>query len=88
VPNWEKISHISFSARDKEICAEWLERLLGFRRFDTTEGEGWSAILLIHAPSATILEFQQHDTNAGEAFDPARTGFDHLGLIRDRDDHP
>ena len=29
------------------------------------------------------IEFQQHDANGGETFDPVRTGFDHLGLAVD-----
>ncbi|MFN2539703.1 MAG: VOC family protein, partial [Mycobacteriales bacterium] len=47
---------------------------------DTAHGDGWTAILLIHPATATIIEFQQHDANGGESFDPARTGFDHLGF--------
>jgi glyoxylase I family protein len=87
VPTWEKVSHISFSARDKEACAAWFERVLGFRRFDTTDGEGWTAVLLIHPASATVLEFQQHDANDGTEFDPRRTGLDHLGFkVADRAD--
>jgi glyoxylase I family protein len=54
--------------------------MLGFRRFDKTEGPGWSAVLLLHESSGTVVEFQQHDRNDGEPFDPARTGLDHLGL--------
>ena len=80
MPTWDKISHISFSARDKEVCADWFERVLGFQRFDKTEGEGWAAVLLLHRPSSKIVEFQQHEANQGELFDPARTGLDHLGL--------
>jgi glyoxylase I family protein len=37
-------------------------------------------VLVIHPPTATIVEYQQHDANRGEEFDPRRTGFDHLGL--------
>ena len=35
---------------------------------------------MIHLPTSTIIEFQQHDGNAGELFDPRRTGFDHMGF--------
>jgi glyoxylase I family protein len=80
MPNWDKISHISFSARDKDQCAEWFTRVLGFKVFDTVEGEGWRAVLLSHAPSNTVIEFQQHDGNQGEVFDPRRTGLDHVGF--------
>lgn len=80
MPQWEGVSHISFSARDKEVCADWFQRVFDFRRFDATEGDGWSAVLLLHAPSATVIEFQQHDANQGERFDPRRTGLDHIGF--------
>jgi glyoxylase I family protein len=80
MPEWERVSHISFSARDKDACAEWFGRVLGFTRLDETGGEGWRAVLLIHPASATIMEFQQHDANQGEGFDPRRTGLDHIGL--------
>ncbi len=80
MPIWDKISHISFSARDKDQCADRFERVLDFRRFDATEAGGWSAVLLIHAPTTTVIEFQQHDANQGERFDPRRTGLDHVGF--------
>lgn len=87
MPTWEKVSHISLSARDKEVCAAWFESVLDFRRFDAGHGEGWTAVLLLHAPSATIIEFQQHDANGGERFDPTRTGLDHIGLkVASRDE--
>ncbi len=34
MPTWDKVSHISFSARDKDVCADWFERVLDFRRLD------------------------------------------------------
>jgi glyoxylase I family protein len=80
MPSWDKISHVSFSARDREACAEWFERVLGFRRFDEVKGDGWAAVMLLHAPSATVIEFQQHEANRGERFDPVRTGLDHIGF--------
>jgi glyoxylase I family protein len=80
VPAWSKISHVSFSARDMNECADWFERILGFRRFDATSGDGWSAVLLLHAPTGTVVEFQQHERNDGQRFDPARTGLDHMGF--------
>jgi glyoxylase I family protein len=80
MPNWDKVSHISFSTPDKDACAAWFERVLGFRAFEEVEGEGWRGVMMLHAPSATVIEFQQHDANQGEAFDPRRTGLDHIGF--------
>jgi glyoxylase I family protein len=33
-----------------------------------------------YCSSQTIIEFQQHDGNRGETFDPWRTGFDQAGF--------
>jgi glyoxylase I family protein len=41
--------------------------------------------LVMHPGTRTIIEFQQHDANQGEAFDPLRTGLDHLAF---KADHP
>ncbi|HEX2286474.1 MAG TPA: VOC family protein [Mycobacterium sp.] len=80
MPTFSKVSHISFSARDAEKSAEWWARVFDLKELDRAAGEGWRAILLIHPPTATIIEFQQHDDNRGEPFDPRRTGFDHMGF--------
>jgi glyoxylase I family protein len=79
-PTFSKVSHISFSARDAETSANWWRDVFDFQELDRVSGHGWKGILLIHPASATIIEFQQHDANQGETFDPARTGFDHMGL--------
>lgn len=80
MPKFSKISHISFSARDADKSAQWWSRVLGLAEIDRTAGENWRAILLVHPSSGTVIEFQQHDGNQGEVFDPRRTGFDHMGL--------
>ena len=80
VPSFSKVSHISFSATDAEASAAFWRRVFGFSELDRVQGDGWRAILLIHPQTSTIIELQQHDANQGEQFDPARTGFDHLGL--------
>ena len=80
MPQWSKVSHISFSVTDAEASATWLATLLDMRELDRVEGEGWRAVLLVHEPSGTVLEFQQHDANTGAPFEPARTGLDHVGF--------
>jgi glyoxylase I family protein len=80
MPTFSKVSHISFSARDNEKSAGWWSEVFELDELDRAAGDGWTAILLIHPATATIIEFQQHDANKGEAFDPARTGFDHMGF--------
>jgi glyoxylase I family protein len=80
MPKFSKVSHISFSARDAEKSAGWWSQVFGLAEIDRASGDGWRAILLVHPPSGTVLEFQHHDGNQGEVFDPRRTGFDHMGL--------
>ena len=80
MPTFSKVSHISFSVTDAEASARWWANLLDLTELDQVAGDGWRAILLMHPPSRTIVEFQQHDRNQGETFDPRRTGFDHMGF--------
>ena len=79
-PRFSKVSHISFSARDAEASAEWWKKVFGFQDLDRPKSETWHGIVLVHPATATVIEFQQHDANQGEAFDPTRTGFDHMGF--------
>ena len=80
MPSFSKVSHISFSVRNAEVSAGWWREVFDFQEIDRVEGPGWRGILLLHPRSTTVLEVQQHDANRGETFDPARTGFDHLGF--------
>ena len=80
MPKFSKVSHISFSARDAEKSAAWWSHVFDLTEVDRVAHDTWRAILLIHPPTATIIEFQQHDENNGEPFDPRRTGFDHMGF--------
>ena len=84
MPVFSGVSHVSFSVRDAEASAQWWARLLDLTEIDRVHGDGWRGILLLHPPSRTIIEFQQHDANGGEAFDPRRTGFDHMGFKVDK----
>jgi glyoxylase I family protein len=77
---FSKVSHTSFSATDAEASARWWAEVFGFQELDRSKGDGWFGIVLVHPPTATVIEFQQHDANRGERFDPTRTGFDHLGF--------
>jgi glyoxylase I family protein len=80
IPKFSRVSHTSFSVTDAEATAQWWRDVFGFVDVDRSHGDGWNGILLLHPPTATIIEFQQHDANRGERFDPTRTGFDHLGF--------
>jgi glyoxylase I family protein len=80
VPTISGVSHISFSVSDAQASARWWSDLLGLTEIDRVSGDTWRGILLLHPPTRTIVEFQQHAGNKGEKFDPCRTGFDHMGF--------
>ena len=81
IPPFSKVSHISFSVRDAQVSARFWQDVFGFEVLESVAGEGWSGVVMLHPATAVVLEVQQHEANSGEAFDPARTGFDHLGLM-------
>jgi glyoxylase I family protein len=76
-----KVSHTSFSVSDAAASTEFWRRALGFEDLEAVQGEGWHGMVMLHPPTGTVLEVQQHDANRGERFDPVRTGFDHLGFM-------
>jgi glyoxylase I family protein len=84
MPAFNGVSHISFSVSDAEASARWWAKLLDLTELDRVSGPGWRGILLIHPATRTVMEFQQHESNRGEIFDPSRTGLDHLGFKVDR----
>jgi glyoxylase I family protein len=86
MPRFSGVSHISLSVRDCDQTARWWKDVFGLHRIFTIEDDTWRAILL-ELPDGTAIEFQQHDTNQGEMFDPVRTGFDHMGFeVTSRDE--
>jgi glyoxylase I family protein len=81
MPNFTKVSHTSFSVRDADRSARFWRETLGFQDLEAVSGDGWRGLVMVHPVTGTVLEVQQHDANAGEGFDPARTGLDHLGFL-------
>jgi glyoxylase I family protein len=85
MPEFSRISHISFSVRDCEKTSGWWREVFDLPEVARIEEDTWRAILL-GLPGGMAIEFQQHDANEGETFDPERTGFDHMGLKVDSRD--
>jgi glyoxylase I family protein len=86
MPTFSDVSHISLSVSDAEKTASWWKEVFGLRELVRLDHhEGWHGILL-ELTEAIAIELQQHDANAGEAFNPVRTGFDHMGLAVDSRD--
>ena len=79
MPTFTRVGHISFSVSDCRKTAEWWRSVFGFEQIYEVIEDTWRAVLL-GMPDGVAIEFQQHDGNAGETFDPVRTGFDHMGL--------
>ena len=79
MPAFSTISHVSFSVRDADKTARWWKDVFGLEQVGAIEGDTWRAVLLGLTPHIAI-EFQEHQANQGEEFDPTRTGFDHMGL--------
>ena len=80
MPNFSAVSHISLSVRDADKTAAWWKEGFSLEQvFAIDDADGWRAILL-GLTEHIAIEFQQHDANQGETFDPTRTGFDHMGL--------
>ena len=66
--------------RDAEASATCWATPLGLTEIDRVGGDTWRGIVMLHPPTRTVLEVQQHHGNTGEVFDPRRTGLDHVGF--------
>jgi glyoxylase I family protein len=86
MPSFSDVSHISLSVSDADKSASWWKEVFGLRELVRLDHEeGWRGVLL-ELTETIAIEFQQHDANGGEAFNPLRTGFDHMGLAVDSRD--
>ena len=80
MPEIKAFSHVSLSVRDLDASTAFYRDLFGFSVFDKVEDdEAYREHVMLH-PSGMILCLQCHGANAGETFDPKRTGLDHLGF--------
>lgn len=75
----EGFSHVSLSVRDRDRSAEWYGKVFGFVILEQIEEDAYIESVMTH-PKGMILCLQQHRANAGEAFDPSRTGGDHIAF--------
>jgi glyoxylase I family protein len=80
IPTFAGVSHISFSACDADVSATWWRDVMGFEEYARVWGDDSFGIVMLHSPTSTLVEFQQHASNDAEPFDPMRTGLDHMGL--------
>jgi len=79
------IHHFSPTVSDVEASAAWYEQVFSMFRVPITfahherEETGY-AVMLIDPVSGLGIGLHHNEANAGEAFDEARTGLDHIGF--------
>lgn len=83
-PTVTAIHHIGITVTDVEASAAWYERVLGLGRLFhvghyRSEANGYT-IVLGPPDESFSLGVDHHPRNAGDGFDPTRTGLDHLSF--------
>ena len=73
-------SHVSLSVTDRHRSTAWYGDVFGFEVFEQLDEPEYAEAVLLHRATGTILCLQQHRANAGEPFDPRRTGADHVAF--------
>jgi glyoxylase I family protein len=89
MPSFSRALHMALTVRDMRVSADWYQRVLGFefvREFHIAPGDaGIPRILLLHQRSGFLLGLCDHLGRSGDAFDPRRTGLDHIAFeVADR----
>lgn len=79
MPELAGFSHVSLSVTDRGRSRDFYERTFGFSTLEGINEEAYDEWVLVH-PTGMVLCLQQHRANAGECFDPTRTGADHLAF--------
>ena len=85
-PTITGIHHFSPTVCDVEKSATWYEQVFSMVRLPMTfphherEETGY-AVLLMDPVSGLVIGLHHNEANQGEAFDEARTGLDHIGIL-------
>ena len=80
MPEFAGLSHVALSVRDRDASRAWYRDVLGFEMIEESLEDAYEEWILMHPRTRVILCLQQHRSNQGEEFDPARTGGDHVGV--------
>lgn len=83
------LHHVAITVTDVESSTAWYKDLFGFEelmRDEHFEGAGGYAVVVGKPDWSMAVVLNHHPSNAGEVFDPTRTGLDHVGFtVPDRD---
>jgi glyoxylase I family protein len=73
------VSHFAITVTDLARSKEWYSRVLGWRSMvdASEEGVDFSVGVL---PGGTLIGLRQYANGSGDAFNPFRTGLDHLAF--------
>lgn len=77
------LHHAALTVTDMDRSITWYTELFGFvelAREPHFGGGGGNAVVLGPEDKAMYVVMNEHPTNAGEPFDPTRTGLDHIGF--------
>ena len=81
-PTLAGIQHVGLTVSDVEASVEWYMRVLGLeRQFDEPHhqsAQGGYSVVLGTPDMSLNVGLDHHPANNGEAFDPTRTGLDHV----------
>ena len=72
-------SHVALTVTDLPRSKEWYGRVLDWQPVMDGEGDG-VAFCLGTVPGGPLIALRAYDAGSGDAFDPQRTGLDHLAF--------
>jgi len=78
-----RLHHVALTVTDIDKSIAWYSDLFGFVELAREEhygGSGGYGVLLGYPDWSMGVVMNHHPTNAGETFDPTRTGLDHVGF--------
>jgi catechol 2,3-dioxygenase-like lactoylglutathione lyase family enzyme len=76
------LHHVALTVTDVEASVAWYKDVFDFEeliRDDHYHGDGGYAVVVGYPDWSMAIGLNYHPTNAGEIFDPKRTGLDHIG---------
>lgn len=79
-----RLHHVALTVTDMDASIAWYKDLFGFEELVRAEhfGDSGGYAVVLGPPDWSMgVVLNHHPTNGGEAFDPTRTGLDHVGFV-------